>query len=60
MSLSTETRDRPEACEIEVTPEMIEAGTEILSMYDPTEDAAAEWVGEIYQAMVVARMQRAP
>ena len=46
--------------EIEVTPEMIEAGSAVLLMYDPTEDAATEWVGEIYRAMVAVRKPPAP
>ena len=46
--------------EIEITPEMIEAGAEVLLMYDPGEDTAAEWVGEIYRAMKAAKTQHVP
>lgn len=40
--------------EIEITPEMIEAGVEVLEWFDPAEDAGekrCEIVSEIYEAM---------
>ena len=41
--------------EIEVTPAMIDAGTEVLGMYDPAEDGVTGWAEEIYREMVRAR-----
>ena len=46
--------------EIEVTPGMIEAGVDVLSMYNPAEDDTAEWAAEVYQAMQAVMKQRVP
>ena len=46
---------RQTGAEIEVTPEMIEAGTEVLGMYDPAEDGVTGWAEEIYREMECAR-----
>ena len=40
--------------EIKVTPEMIEAGVAVLSMYKPAEDDTAEWALEVYLSMRAA------
>ncbi len=45
--------------EIEITPEMIEAGVDVLGMYRPSEDDTVEWVKEIYRAMAVLKIRRA-
>ena len=59
MTLSTEKRDRPEACEIEVTPEMVEAGVgdllECTSDYGFMEGEAIHLAVRIYGAMVNCR-----
>jgi hypothetical protein len=52
---STE-RDRPE---IEITPEMIEAGLAELFYYERGADDGAECIAEIYTAMERARLQGA-
>lgn len=49
--------DTAENKEIEVTPEMIEAGAIELFYYEPGEGYAAECVAEIYAAMEAARLQ---
>lgn len=41
--------------EIEVTPEMIEAGTEVLLGWDPEYDPAERCVSAIYRAMIASR-----
>ena len=40
--------------EIEVTPEMIEAGADELSWFDPREDSSEQWVAAIFRAMIGA------
>ena len=50
-------KERPKADETEITPEMIEAGLEQLSLYDPSEDCemmAREIVVSIFEAMLSA------
>lgn len=39
------------ADEIEVTPEMIEAGAEVLSEYSPSEDSSREYAEYVFRAM---------
>jgi hypothetical protein len=46
--------------EIEITPEMIEAGAEILWGYDPTGNSAEEIAEWIYRAMWASRPQSQP
>ena len=43
--------------EIEVTAEMIEAGTAELRGYDSLEDYPRDWVASIYLAMEAARRE---
>ena len=45
--------------EIEVTPEMIEAGLGLLFFYERGEDDGGECIREIYVAMEQARLQSA-
>lgn len=53
-NLETEPRDRPET-EIEVTPEMIEAGLAAYYAYDHRLEEADAMVAKIYRAMMNAR-----
>lgn len=59
MPLSTETCDRSEACEIEITPGMIEAGMGELYAFNPERSGytAEEAVAEIYRLMERARLR---
>lgn len=46
--------------EIEVTPEMIRAGTDILALYDPSEDSVEGWAEDIYREMESVRRSSDP
>ena len=43
--------ERRDTSEIEITPEMIEAGLRELSNFDPDFDSGSEFVAMLYQAM---------
>lgn len=47
-----EKRDRPEACEIEITPEMIEAGLGAWSDFDERFESPEEMIERVYRAMI--------
>lgn len=49
------TNEHGASAEIEITPEMIEAGSEELSLFNPREDTLAPAVIAIYEAMVRAK-----
>lgn len=46
--------------EIEITPEMIEAGLEAYRLYSPSEDSPTEIIKTVYEAMHGQRLRRAP
>ena len=51
---NSEHESRPAGADVEVTPEMIEAGLEELSYFNPSEDPPEAWsecVASIYRAM---------
>jgi hypothetical protein len=60
MKIPSDSADRPalNTDEIEVTPEMIEAGTAEFCGYDPRFEGPEDVVPEIYRAM--ARLTKAP
>lgn len=49
----------PECDDVEITPEMIEAGLELLFFYERGEDDGGECIREIYVAMERVRSQSA-
>lgn len=53
---NTDTPDRPDSAEAEVTPEMIEAGKYVLYGSVMMEDEKVDLVTEIYRAMRRARI----
>ena len=55
-----ERNNGPEDCEIEITPEMIEAGTEVLLGWDPEYDPAERCVSAIYRARIARHLPRLP
>jgi hypothetical protein len=46
--------------EIEITPEMIEAGSAALETFDPRDDSRAGYVALVYEAMEIARRKTSP
>ena len=48
--------ERRDASEIEITPEMIEAGAEIVGGFDRELDLARETAVNVFQAMWLARL----
>jgi len=49
-----------ESVEIEVTPEMVEAGRFELANYDPEFDTGTAFVIAVYRAMEASRSQHTP
>ena len=58
MVVNLQTESQHASHEIEVTPEMIDAGLCELTLYERGADDGAECIREIYVAMEEARLQR--
>jgi hypothetical protein len=48
------------ATDIEITPAMIEAGSDILAFYEPETDRLAETVTRIFRGMLEEHLSRRP